>query len=91
MMTALSPRLLIVDDEAPVRDFLSDAAAEYCSCLLAVPDVKEAFRAIETGNYDVVLADICMPGCSGMDLLYLGVTAVAFLAFGAWSFRWRVE
>ncbi|MEJ0040108.1 MAG: ABC transporter permease [Gammaproteobacteria bacterium] len=25
------------------------------------------------------------------DLLYLGITAVAFLAFGAWSFRWRVE
>lgn len=25
------------------------------------------------------------------DLLYLGVTAVVFLAFGAWSFRWRVE
>jgi ABC-type multidrug transport system permease subunit len=25
------------------------------------------------------------------DLTYLGVTALAFLAFGAWSFRWRVE
>jgi ABC-type multidrug transport system permease subunit len=25
------------------------------------------------------------------DLLYLAVTAIAFLAFGAWSFRWRVE
>ncbi|HEU4623321.1 MAG TPA: ABC transporter permease [Steroidobacteraceae bacterium] len=25
------------------------------------------------------------------DLAYLAVTAVAFLAFGAWSFRWRVE
>jgi len=25
------------------------------------------------------------------DLLYLGITGVAFLAFGAWSFRWRVE
>ena len=24
-------------------------------------------------------------------LLYLGVTAVAFLAFGAWSFRWRYD
>lgn len=24
-------------------------------------------------------------------LIYLAVTAVAFLAFGAWSFRWRVE
>ena len=32
-------------------------------------------------------------GVSGIapDLLYLGLTAVAFLAFGAWSFRWRVE
>jgi ABC-2 type transport system permease protein len=27
----------------------------------------------------------------GKDLLYLAITAVAFLAFGAWSFRWRVE
>jgi ABC-type multidrug transport system permease subunit len=25
------------------------------------------------------------------DLAYLSITAVAFLAFGAWSFRWRVE
>jgi ABC-type multidrug transport system permease subunit len=27
----------------------------------------------------------------GKDLAYLAATAVAFLAFGAWSFRWRVE
>ena len=25
------------------------------------------------------------------DLIYLSVTAVAFLVFGAWSFRWRIE
>jgi ABC-2 type transport system permease protein len=25
------------------------------------------------------------------DLLYLGLTALAFLAFGAWSFRWRID
>jgi len=70
-MTDLRPKLLIVDDEAPIRNFLTDAVAEYCADLLAVTDVKEAFRALETGHYDVVLADICMPGCSGMDLLYL--------------------
>ncbi len=70
-MTELPPRLLIVDDEPPVRDFLSEAVADHCSGLLAVADVKEAFRALESGTYDVVLADICMPGCSGMDLLYL--------------------
>ena len=27
----------------------------------------------------------------GKDLAYLAITSVAFLAFGAWSFRWRVE
>jgi len=25
------------------------------------------------------------------NLLYLGATALVFLAFGAWSFRWRIE
>jgi hypothetical protein len=25
------------------------------------------------------------------DLAYLGITALAFLAFGAWSFRWRID
>jgi ABC-type multidrug transport system permease subunit len=25
------------------------------------------------------------------DLGYLGLTALAFLAFGAWSFRWRLD
>ena len=80
MMTDSRPRLLIVDDEAPIRDFLTDAVAEHCTSLLAVADVKEAFRALETGNYDVALTDICMPGCSGTDLLYL-----------AQQFKWDVS
>jgi hypothetical protein len=25
------------------------------------------------------------------DLLYLAVTALVFLAFGAWSFKWRYD
>jgi hypothetical protein len=25
------------------------------------------------------------------NLIYLAVTALIFLSFGAWSFRWRVE
>lgn len=70
-MTELTPRLLIVDDEAPVREFLAEAVGEHCEQLLAVADVKEAFRALEASAYDIVLADICMPGGNGMDLLYL--------------------
>lgn len=38
-----------------------------------------------------VMLDGAGVGAIGMDLAYLAVTAVAFLAFGAWSFRWRVE
>jgi putative nucleotidyltransferase with HDIG domain len=70
-MTVLPPRLLIVDDEAPVREFLADALTDVCAELRAVGDLKEALHALASASYDVVLADICMPGCSGMDLLHL--------------------
>jgi ABC-2 type transport system permease protein len=38
-----------------------------------------------------VMLDGAGVGAIGTDLAYLAVTAVGFLAFGAWSFRWRVE
>jgi ABC-2 type transport system permease protein len=38
-----------------------------------------------------VMLDGAGVGAIGADLAYLAVTAVAFLAFGAWSFRWRVD
>jgi ABC-type multidrug transport system permease subunit len=38
-----------------------------------------------------VMLDGAGLGAIGTDLAYLAVTAVAFLAFGAWSFRWRVD
>lgn len=70
-MNGLIPRLLIVDDEVPVREFLTEALAEFCDELAAVGDLREAFRALESKPFDIVLADICLPGCSGMDLLHL--------------------
>ena len=70
-MTALIPRLLIVDDEAPIRELLTDGLAEFCGEVVAVGDLREAFRLLESSVFDVVLADICLPGCSGMDLLHL--------------------
>src|SRR4051812_29469616 len=71
MMTPLIPKLLIVDDEEPIRDFLAEALGEFCGEVVAVGDLREAFRALESQNFDIALADICMPGCSGMDLLHL--------------------
>ncbi len=68
-MTMSIPRLLIVDDEAPVREFLTEALREICNEVTSVANVGEALRASEAQAFDVVLADICLPGSSGIDLL----------------------
>jgi cyclic di-GMP phosphodiesterase len=71
MTAQLLPRLLIVDDEPPVREFLSEALETCCASVAAVEGLPAALRAIETQEFDVLLADICMPGGTGLDLLAL--------------------
>lgn len=63
------PALLIVDDELSVREYLLDALLPCCTRASAVDSVHDALHALETGRYDVVLADVCMPGAGGLDLL----------------------
>lgn len=65
------PQLLIVDDEPPVREFLSEALEPSCSLVTSVDSLPSALRAYEARPYDVLLADICMPGGTGLDLLAL--------------------
>jgi ABC-type multidrug transport system permease subunit len=43
------------------------------------------------GAARAVMLDGAGPAAIGKDLAYLSITTLAFLAFGAWSFRWRVE
>ena len=66
-------RLLLVDDEAPararLRDLLGDIAAEVPSIVVA--EAADGFTALElaqTGNLDVALIDIRMPGMDGVEL-----------------------
>ncbi|MBN1863312.1 MAG: protein kinase [Victivallales bacterium] len=55
-------RILVVDDELPVRDFLRDALLG-CNYLVDVAgSCEEAFRKIGSVNYDLVLSDISLPG-----------------------------
>jgi two-component system LytT family response regulator len=64
-------RLLLVDDEPLIRKGLRHA-------LSGVPDVEviaecatgnEAIRAISSSSPDLVLLDVQMPGCSGLDVV----------------------
>lgn len=66
-----SPAILIVDDEAEVREFLKEALIPHSGRIESAANAKSALAAIESGAYDVVISDICMPGVPGVELLRL--------------------
>jgi len=66
-----APKVLVVDDERPVRDFLAEALTPFCATVRAVDSLHDVLQAAEADAFDVLLADVCMPGATGLDLLAL--------------------
>jgi DNA-binding NtrC family response regulator len=62
------PRVLIVDDDATIRDTLYELLSEDYVCQTA-ETAEKAFARLDADKYDVVLTDISMPGLSGLELL----------------------
>jgi DNA-binding NtrC family response regulator len=60
--------ILIVDDDAAVRDVLYDLFSDEHLCHVAAT-AEQALAFIDEQPYDVVLTDISMPGLSGLELL----------------------
>lgn len=61
-------RVLVVEDEAPVRKMIQLRLAKrglYCK---TVENITEATRQLASGQFDVVLSDLNMPGGTGLDL-----------------------
>src|SRR5512133_3460471 len=61
--------ILIVDDEESVRDsllnwFIEDGYNTECA-----ENAGKALQMLETGNYDIILADIKMPGMDGLEMM----------------------
>lgn len=62
-------KILIVDDEKPIRDLIDmnlSAAGYYC---VAVEDGLTAIDAVERDTFDLVLLDIMLPGADGYDVM----------------------
>lgn len=59
--------ILIVDDEAIIRDLCSRALKAYS--VLEAADGVDALSLFEQGGVDVILTDVMMPKMSGLDLL----------------------
>jgi DNA-binding NtrC family response regulator len=60
--------ILIVDDDAAVRDVLYDSLCDEHLCHTA-DTAEQALAFLREQTYDVVLTDISMPGLSGVELL----------------------
>ncbi len=60
--------ILIVDDEESVRDslynwFIDDGYRVDCA-----ENAKQALSILESENFDIILADIKMPGMDGLEM-----------------------
>jgi len=64
-------RILIVDDDATIRDSLSEALADNATDVRTAEDAERALALIDESLPDVVLSDVRMPGLDGLSLLKL--------------------
>jgi DNA-binding NtrC family response regulator len=61
--------ILIVDDEESVRDSLYNWFIEDGFRVESAENAKKALAALESESYDIILADIKMPGMDGLEML----------------------
>lgn len=62
-------RILVVDDQEDMREFLRDILAERGYPVETAADGPEALRALDGGGFHLVISDIRMPGMDGVTLL----------------------
>ncbi|HEY6794214.1 MAG TPA: response regulator [Kineosporiaceae bacterium] len=62
-------RLLVVDDDPAIREFVGDILELEGYTVRSVPDGPSALSAIAADRPDCVLLDVMMPGMSGHEVL----------------------
>jgi two-component system response regulator PilR (NtrC family) len=63
------PRILIVDDELSMRDFLKILFEKEGYDVTVAPDAVTALKISDSEEFDIAITDIRMPGMNGLDLL----------------------
>jgi two-component system response regulator PilR (NtrC family) len=62
-------RILVVDDERSMREFLEIFFRREGYAVVTSADVDAALVAVESDDFDVVISDVAMPGRDGLELL----------------------
>jgi len=68
-MTKTAGSILLVDDEAKIRNALAEALREEGHEVIATGSPREAQRLLARGTFDVLLVDNLMPELTGLDLI----------------------
>lgn len=69
-------KLLLVDDDAFLRDMYATKFAEVGDKVDVAKDGAEALELVKSNKYDAVVTDMIMPGISGSDLIKSIATCV---------------
>src|SRR5579884_3909169 len=67
--THRSLRVLFVDDEKPLQEFMRSELPRLGHEVTVCPDGKAALKALEKGTFDAAILDLRMPGMSGIEVL----------------------
>jgi CheY-like chemotaxis protein len=62
-------RVLVIDDDLPIRGMLAAALRQHGFQVLLAGDGVEGQRALTIHHPDVILLDLAMPGMNGWDFL----------------------
>ena len=62
--------VLVVDDEPGMQSFLQRALASRCGSVDCAGSVEAARPILGRRRYDLIILDIALPGCSGIDWLH---------------------
>jgi excisionase family DNA binding protein len=63
------PRILIVDDEQPVRDLLAKTLSSADYEVDTAPDGPSALECLKNNGYDLLVTDLKMPGMDGLAVI----------------------
>ena len=67
-MDTAKPRILVVEDEAAIRDGLADVLVYHGYSVDAVGDGRDGLQKALSGQYDLLLLDVMLPGRDGFSI-----------------------
>src|SRR5947208_8931930 len=67
-MSDVEPHLLVVDDDARLRELLRRYLSDNGFRVTAAADAQEARANLASFAFDLIVLDVMMPGDSGLDL-----------------------